>query len=109
MKKVLFIAIVALLIGCGKKAHKVDPNYVGKWVGQDDKHTYILVVQDGERGEWTKSDKALFSGSTKTINGHVRVSGNTLRVGLKKLSLDQEPQQFGNIYTMVLDGVNYYK
>jgi hypothetical protein len=108
--KVLLILLVGFMVACGKKAHKVDPLYLGTWYGVDTKYRYTLVVKDDDRGEWNKTELGTFvGGSSTTANGHVRVSGKNLRIGIKKLSLDQGPTQNQNVYTIILDGVTYLK
>ena len=48
--------------------------------------------------------------STVTATGKARVKGDKFKIGFKKFTLNQEPQQdVDGDWFMVLDGVTYYR
>ena len=111
MKKLFFLAIVAsfLIVSCGKPVTAVDPNYIGSWSGSDGSVSYALYIGGDDQGSWNK-----FNGSTNTwAEGKVTIngSGTKLKIGFKGLSIDQAPtlDSGTGYWTMILDGVTYYK
>lgn len=122
MKKVGFLFILLLLFGifsC-KKAIKENPEYEGYWRGGETCDPAITIGGDGHGSfKYTDNQSDCQHGNRE---GRVTVFRNTLRVGIKKFTIDQEPTiidtinlGYNNIpqqkscMKMILDGIEYYK
>lgn len=111
MKHFFLFALLAtfLVTGCGKQVTEVDLNYVGSWYGSDGSATYTLYIGIDSQGTWNKYSGATtsFAEGRATINS----SGSKLKVGIKGLRIDQAPtyNSVSGDYTMVLEGVTYYR
>jgi hypothetical protein len=100
------IALVALLAGCGEPVPADKAAYVGEW---NAKNMRLVITQDG-RVEYKRSDGA----SSNSINAPIqRFEGNNFVVGVGMFNttfvVSKPPHQEGNVWKMVVDGVELVK
>lgn len=122
MKKTgLFLILITMsgVFSC-KKAIKENPEYEGYWRGGEICDPAITIGSDGY-GSFKYTDHQTDC-QGRDNKGKARIFNNTLKIGIKRFKIDQEPtiidtiilwyntipQQKSNM-KMVLDGVEYYK
>lgn len=106
-KKIIFLLplFVLFLISCKPIAPEVNNEYVGFWEGYGSGYYEISIQPSGQA-----SYQALQGITTVTATGKARVRGDKFKIGLKKFTLNQEPKQdVDGDWTMILDGVTYYR
>lgn len=118
---VSLLSLVCLLLSaCGKEAVEVDQRYVGYWYNPEDCEPGLRIEADGKATY--NATRALSDCDGMRHSGTARISGETLRVGSKRLTIDQGPTPTdahmviwpGNgahLSTMkvVLDGADHYR
>jgi hypothetical protein len=105
----IFIVIIAIFIGsssCGKKVQKVNDNFIGNWEGSDSLNTYYIEIDNVSQGSYMKCDKTL---DCDANDGTARIKEGQLKIGFKKLTIQQEPELIGSAWIMVVDDITYYK
>jgi hypothetical protein len=107
MRKARILAVLSLffLNQCGEKASKLDPAYVGVWKGYDAFSTYNLTIDKHDNAFWTRND----GGRYTSAQGTAWVKDNVLRIGFKRLEIDQQPQfdTATQVWSMILSGAYY--
>lgn len=106
---VLAIAIGSFSVSCKKKAADVNPEYVGYWTAYDSYDGSSLVIESNSKAVYETTSGI----ATTTVRGKARVKGNTLKIVMKKFTINQEPKIDSSgyfvQYTMILDGTTYVK
>jgi hypothetical protein len=103
MKKIKFLipVILLLLVGCKKSNVDEYPEFKGFWVAVSSDARYEINVKDNGRATYE-----VFKSNTETsYRGRLIVEGEELKIGFKKLKINQFP--LAN--TMILDEITYYK
>jgi len=106
MKKILLLAAVCVLFGCGQPLPESRLDYAGEWESQE---MYLLILADG-----TVAYERLQNGGKTSINGPVQeFVGDDFTVGLSFLNttfdVDQAPYQEDGRWYMVVDGIKLRK
>ena len=126
MRATLIILITCLLLGCGKKATKVNINYQGSWSNylpcdstNSGNYNFFLTIDNKSFGRY--SERTCNSEvCDKRKEGKVKIRKGTMKVGLFfKLTITQEPTAFDTIacpadgvqvfWKMKLNGRTYYR
>lgn len=108
MKKVMFIALVGLLIGfqsC-KKVDSTNPDFIGLWTGATTSKDYVIDIESNSEGRYQESNGLLNSDEWE---GKARYKNGKLKIGMKKLEVDQLPNGSEAGSTMVVEGVTYVR
>jgi hypothetical protein len=106
--KMAFITLITFIViqfGCGKRVADVNELFIGGWVSTFG--IYTLEVDENSKGKWISNEGSV----TKEFTGKVRIKGDKLSIGFKKLDIDRSPSfdTFINQYTMVLSGETYMR
>lgn len=96
---VVLIGGAMMFSSCSKELEGDELDYVGTWEGD---YTTINIQANGD-GSYEYYDGFL----SKTASGKVRVKGDNLRIGIKKLSIDEKPHEDSYGWTMTLDGEEF--
>ena len=102
MKKLLAIALLSLLAGCGEPVPADKATYVGAWKAKD---MSLVITQDG-RVEYERRS----GGASTSVKAPIqRFEGNNFVVGVGPFSttfvVSKPPYQDGSVWKMVIDGV----
>jgi len=91
---------------CGKKVDKGNTDYIGFWEGTANSKNYVLNIGSDSEGRLSECEGAL---NCSEWEGKARVKNDQLKIGLKKLDVNQEPKLIAGDWTMTIDGVVYVK
>jgi hypothetical protein len=91
---------------CGKKVEKGNTDYIGFWQGSDGTKTYVIDIDSNSEGRHSECEGAL---NCSEWEGKARLKNDQLKIGIKKLDIDQEPQETAGIWTMQIGGILYQK
>lgn len=103
---ILLLLATLSLLACGKPVPPAKISYVGEW---QSKTMYLLITQDG-----SVVYKRLEAGVSKSLDGPLQgFKGNDFEVGVGPIStafkVDKPPHRVGNVWKMVVDGVELTK
>lgn len=100
-------ALTLLLTGCGKEKIDDHPDFVGSWVN-DDGSGDVRYIDIEQSGNAKYIEEGVFTGYTEVTGKFKIKNGNLVKIGIKKLSLDQYPFENSNgDGEMTLDGDVY--
>lgn len=103
------LAIGLFSVSCKKKAADVSTDYVGYWIKSSGGGS--LMIDSDSKAVYENSSGT----ASVTVRGKARVKGNTLKIAVKKFTIDQKPTAGTSPLTMstttimVLDGETYEK
>ena len=108
MKKYFFLMSLLFLLvatnSCKKPVAEVNQDYVGEWDALSDAY-YTISISSNSKGVYQK----LSGISTVTVSGKVKLKDDKLKIGVKTFDVDMHPTLVDGEYTMMLDGVTYYR
>lgn len=108
MKKVILIVLAAFLVmGCRKSNIDEYQSYIGLWAATSNDNDYTLNVNDD--GQATYNKLSTNSGTSTTYSGKFIKKGSTLKIGLKKFTINKEPALYNGKWRLTMDDIEYTK
>ena len=93
MKKLLIIVITSfVLFSCGKKVTKMDPEFVGHWLGSYEGHPFKIEIKEDSKFESNRYLGGGMENDIETRKGVARVtSRDFLRLNMRRLEIVEFP------------------
>jgi hypothetical protein len=111
MKRLLILGLLVLFfIGCRKSNIGEYQNYVGNWTGYEGDVNYKLRIRsNGDSFYDEKVERKGYLGdkSSKSVSykGKFVLENSTLKIGLKKLTIHQEPLIVNGTWVLKLNNI----
>jgi hypothetical protein len=110
MKKILVLSLLMgvlaiTAISC-RKVTKTHPEFVGFWSASDGSTVYVIEIKDDGEGRYQESSSVM---SSNKWEGPARYKNGTLKIGIKKLSVDKEPFQVSGNNYMEVEGKTFIR
>lgn len=110
MKKILLIGLSALLLlSCKKSNIDAHQNYIGVWSNNDGDVTRRLEVESNGKSFYEEKTSSGFTNKYVSHNGKFILDGSTLKIGLKKLTINNEPALNNDIWYLTMENREYIK
>ncbi len=110
MKKLLLILFAAIfLLSCEKSNIAEHADFIGVWTNVDEDLRRTLEVTSGGRGFYEERTRSVNSYSAISYNGPFVLNNSILKIGFKKLIINEEPTMSGGIWYLVMDSREYKK
>ena len=110
MKKTLLIGLAVLLFFSCEKSNIVEhENYIGVWTNVNGSLTRTLEVNPSGRSYY---EEMTISGNTSTsvsYNGNFVLNDSILKIGFKKLIINEEPTMYDGKWYLIMDNREYKK
>lgn len=104
-KKINVLLLLAFLIltSCGKEITTEAPEFLGFWEGKKDNVAYTIRIDDDGHGRYS----SVGNGEMDAAEGSARINNNTLRIGLRRLTIDKHPEETNGNWEMTVNGIIY--
>mgnify|MGYP000846757580 FL=1 len=110
MKKSLIILFATfLLLSCEKSNIAEHVDYIGVWTNVDVDLRRTLEVTPGGRSFYEERKGSGNSYSAISYNGPFVLKDSILKIGFKKLIINEEPTMSGGTWYLVMDNREYVK
>lgn len=110
MKKKLLIGLTVLLfLSCEKSNIADHENYIGVWSNVSGDLTRTLEVKSSGKSFY---EEVTTTGNTSTYvsyNGNFVLKDSTLKIGFKKLTINEEPTMSAGIWYLIMNRREYKK
>lgn len=110
MKRNLLIGLTVLLFLSCEKSNITDyENYIGVWSNVSGNLTRTLEVKSNGKSFF---EVVTTKGNTSTYvsyNGNFVLKDSTLKIGFKKLTINEEPTMSNGIWYLIMDQCEYKK
>ena len=105
MKYSIYCLLVGtLLLSCGKEKIDDHPDFIGYWEGGTFSKAYILNVESNGAASYSEVGFA-----SSAYSGRFKLKPDEyVKIGVKKLTLDQYPVDSVDYWVMQLDGIRFY-
>ncbi|MES2760655.1 MAG: hypothetical protein V4677_00545 [Bacteroidota bacterium] len=116
MKKIVSVLVILLIIGsfgCKKKVTDVNKDFIGLWYSESKYKSNFssayksIEIKENSAAEYNDAGE----GSNVNFSGKARIKGSTLKIGIKKFTVDEAPKRLGNVgnfWRMKISGETYY-
>lgn len=110
MKKTLFILFSTFfLLSCEKSNIAEHADYIGVWTNVNGNLTRTLEVKTNGRSFYEERTSSGNSYTAVSYNGPFVLNDSTLKIGFKKLIINEEPTMSGGTWYLVMDNREYTK
>jgi len=110
MKKTLLISLTVLLfLSCEKSNIAEHADYIGVWNNVSGNLTRSLEVNASGKSFYEEVTISGNSSSSVSYNGNFVLNDSILKIGFKKLIINEEPTKSGNIWYLTMDEREYIK
>jgi hypothetical protein len=108
MKNILLFGLTALLLISCKKSNIAEyQDYIGVWNSEDNNTSYTFEVKSN--GKCFYEEVSVSGNTTKTVNysGKFILEGSTLKIGIKKMPINKEPELSNGVWHLTMDDIEY--
>jgi len=110
MKKSLLILLATFfLLSCEKSNIAEHADFIGVWANVDGDLRRTLEVAPGGRSSYEERKGSGNSYSAVSYNGPFVLNDSILKIGFKKLIVNEEPTMSGSTWCLVMDNREYKK
>ncbi len=110
MKKTLFILFSTFfLLSCEKSNIAEHADYIGVWTNVNGNLTCTLEVKTGGRSFYEERTSSGNSYTAVSYNGNFILNDSILKIGFKKLIINEAPTMSGSTWYLVMDNREYTK